>query len=307
MRLALVGDVHLYSLNVRPRQLLSKRLLGHANLWLNRRRRFNHHMFGHVIARVSDLKPDLALFSGDVTTTSLEDEFRDIRDYLKPLATQTNVVVVPGNHDRYTFRSARRKRMERILANLIPREFPHIQPLTDRWHLVALDSAQPQVMLSRGALGPRQFDAVQQYVNTLSEDDGLVVLCHYPVALPGRMPRSWAHDLAEARGLKQLLTEAKPRVVFMHGHIHRPWFATPNGNQRPPFTCINAGSPCLTSEEYPLGQGFWQITLPDKPADALTAVHHVLRPQASFGYRRQIEPRHLNPTWEERIHPNHSR
>lgn len=302
MRLALIGDVHLYSLNVRPRQLMSKRLLGHANLWLNRRHRFNHQMFERVIDRVAAIKPELALFSGDVTTTSLEDEFRDIRDYLKPLAEKMPLVVVPGNHDRYTFRSAKRKRMERILAELIPGEFPHVRQLDERWHLLALDSAQPQVMLSRGALGERQLEAVREYVSGLGADDGLVVLCHYPVVLPGRMPKSWAHDLAEAKDLKRVLSEAKPRVVFMHGHIHRPWYATPNGHQRLPFTCINAGSPCLTSEQYPLGQGFWEITLPSDPRDELDAIHHVLRPRGAGDDRRAAEPQHLDPTWETKAH-----
>lgn len=296
MRLALVGDIHLYSLSIRPRQLLSKRLLGHTNLWLTRRHRFNHRVLGQVMAKVDSIEPDLALFSGDVTTTSLEDEFHDVKQYLMPLADKRDVLLVPGNHDRYTFRSLRRRRMESIMDRLMPSAFPHLRALTDRWHLMALDSAIPQIVFSRGALGKAQLRGVEQSLERFTADDGLIVLCHYPVALPAGLPRSWTHDLAEGQQLRKLLEQCPATVVFMHGHVHKPWYARPNGHDRLPFVCLNAGSPCLTSDEFPLGQGFWQIDLPADPAQPLELVHHVLEPQADRANPKR-NPEHRDPAW----------
>lgn len=297
MRLALIGDIHVFSLRIRPGQLMGKRLLGHANLWLSRRHRFNHRMLGRVMDQVTRLKPDWALFCGDVTTTSLEHEFTDVVRHIRPLSEKVPTLAVPGNHDRYTFRSARKRRIETMMDGLMPDNFPHLQPLTERWQLMGLDSAIPQVVLSRGALGKAQLKQVEARLETLTSDQGLIVLCHYPVALPAGLPRSWTHDLAEAAKLRKMLEQCPPRVVFMHGHVHKPWYARPNNRDRLPFLCINAGSPCLTSDEFPLGQGFWQIDLPENPRDPLEVVHHVLEPQLHPASYPDREPEHLDPAW----------
>jgi len=297
VRLALIGDIHLYSLSIRPRQLFSKRLLGHTNLWLNRRHRFNHRVLGRVMKKVEAIEPAMALFSGDVTTTSLENEFHDVNEYIRPLADRLPVLVVPGNHDRYTFRSSRKRRMETIMDAVMPGSFPHVRQLTDRWHLMGLDSAVPQVFLSRGALGKAQLSAVERELSRFTADDGLIVLCHYPVALPAGLPRSWTHDLAEANELRKLLTACPATVVFMHGHVHKPWYARPNEQDGLPFVCINAGSPCLTSEAFPLGQGFWQIDLPEDPREPLDLTHHVLEPQQTPAGSPDLDAEHLAPAW----------
>lgn len=283
MRLALIGDIHSFTLRLHPRRMLSRRIMGQSNLWLNRRFRFNHGLLDALFEQVRAIEPDLVLLSGDVTTTSLEDEFLDVERYLRPLSEQFRTILVPGNHDRYTFRAAKARRIERMMHGILPDEFPHFEALTDKWRLLALDSATPGFMLSRGALGPTQMQGTLEHLEEMTADQGVIVLCHYPVALPAGIPNSWAHALAEERRLRQMLGSTPGRVVFLHGHVHRPWYwdtAADNGNERKPapFANINAGSPCLTSGRYPLGQGFWQITLPDRPADPLGLVHHVPMP-----------------------------
>lgn len=303
MRLALIGDIHLFRLKVHPRRLLGKRLLGQSNLWLNRRFRFNHDVLDPLIQRVAEIGPDLVLLTGDVTTTSLEDEFSDIVNYLQPLARQAPMVIVPGNHDRYTFRSARKKRVETLLSGLMPRQFPYHRQLADRWHLLGIDSAKPQLMLSRGAVGPRQLVRVRRFLKTLTPQDGVVVLCHYPAQTPPGTPRSWAHDLADARLLRRMLEECPAQVVFLHGHIHRPWHWQKSNGHGKHFTCINAGAPCLTNSHYPLGQGFWEIHLPPTPSEPLGLIHHVPTLDGHYGTpaaRRAHRRLELEPRWQTR-------
>lgn len=276
MRIALIGDIHHYRLDMHWRHLLSKRALGHANLYFNRRHRFNHALLGPIIDRIRTISPDAIICTGDVTTTSLEDEFHDVAVFLKPLSDQFHTLLVPGNHDRYTFTSKRSRRIERLLEHLLPKEFPHFEKLRGRWHVLALDGARPQVFLARGALGPRQLDAVRDRLGSLTERDGLIVACHYPVAAPPEaLPMTPDHQLADARALTRLLQACPARVVYVHGHIHRPWCWSPDNGRHRDITHINAGAPCMTSAVYPLGQGFWQIDLPTDPRADLSVIHHV--------------------------------
>ena len=111
MRIVLFGDIHLYRLWLAPWHLLSKRVLGQGNLVLNRRRKFDHSLLPGLIEQAVAIKPDLCLLSGDLTTTALVGEFEDAAAALKPLTDRVQTIAVPGNHDRYTYTSARVKRI----------------------------------------------------------------------------------------------------------------------------------------------------------------------------------------------------
>lgn len=276
MRIVLFGDIHLYRLWLAPWHLASKRLLGQSNLVFNRRKRFRHDLLPVMIDKAISLKPDLCLLSGDLTTTSLKQEFRDVEAALKPLTDTTPTVLVPGNHDRYTFTASRSRRIDRMLRKLVPGAFPHTRALTDRWRLLALDAAVPRLYNARGRLGPTQYGAAAEFLASLDETQGVVVLCHYPAVVPGHVHEHASHALEEREALRAALTRCKARVVYLHGHIHKPWHHEPGDGSGVPFTCIDAGSPCMTSSDYPNGQGFYEIVLPDDPAQALDVRHHVL-------------------------------
>ena len=309
MKLAIIGDLHLFTLRIHPRRLLSRRVMAQSNLWLNRRHRFNHALLPELADRVRHVAPEMLLLSGDVTTSSLESEFEDFMAFARPLVGQGTDeagipgVLVPGNHDRYTFKSRRVKRIEDLLESVMPARFPDLRDLSPGWQLLALDSAIPNKVFSRGALGSDQLAEAEQAIRSVPAGQGLVVLCHYPCTLPPRVPSAWSHDLKEDARLRAALQACPGRVVYVHGHIHKPWHVLPEvvddadapvpvtrarsgltgrgrrgGKLKPAFECINAGSPCMTSEKYPLGQGFWEIELPEDPLAPLRSVHHVPLP-----------------------------
>ena len=157
----------------------------------------------------------------------------------------------------------------------MPATFPHVRELTPGWKLLALDSGIPNLVFSRGALGERQLAAALETIAAVGDDEALLVLCHYPCTLPPRVPSAWSHDLKEIEPLKQALTACRGRVVYVHGHIHKPWHvaADPAGG-KPAVECINTGAPCMTSARWPLGQGFWEIDLPADPRGELVTRHH---------------------------------
>ncbi|QDU33455.1 3',5'-cyclic adenosine monophosphate phosphodiesterase CpdA [Poriferisphaera corsica] len=311
MRIALIGDIHLYNLQLRPRQWFSRRVMGHTNLLLNRRFRFNHGLLHPLMDKIREIKPEMVLCSGDVTTTSLESEFSDIAKFLKPLSKEIPTVVVPGNHDRYTFRAQRKLRMEKILEGIMPDTFPYYRRLTDRWHLIGLDSAIPQILMSRGALKKKQFSAFEMQLGQLSKEDALVLLCHYPASSPPGIPNSWAHNLAEAHQLRKMLNDCPARVLYMHGHIHQPWYwqashkgVAANTDCTGELAFLNAGSPCMTSSKYPSGQGFWEVELPQDPSKQIGLMHHVPVAKRVIGSKRPKNQDHLTVidgiTWNSR-------
>ncbi len=276
MRIVLIGDIHAYRLLVMPWQLIGKRLIGQANLWLNRRHRFDHSLVDRVVEHASSFNPDLILLSGDLTTTALTGEFDDIAQQLAPVTSRFPTVIVPGNHDRYTFASKRQRTMEARLPSIVPDGWPYFRQIAERWYLLALDSAVPRIFNSRGRVGREQLRCARKLISYLTERDGLIVLCHYPLKSPPRaLPLTWDHKLGDSRRLRKMLTRCPARIVYMHGHIHSPWCWQPKRSDQSHFTYINAGSPSMTSRKYPQGQGFWQIDLPEDPIGHLKVVHHL--------------------------------
>lgn len=259
MRAVVFGDIHLYRLALPPWGMLSKRMLGQTNLWLNRRYRFDARLLPPAVEHAMSLAPDVVLLSGDLTTTALPGEFTDAAAALQPLLENRVTMAVPGNHDRYTFTAARGKRFERAMGDSAPNSYPHFRGLTDRWSLAALDAARPTTISSRGLVGARQMNALREYVADLNADQGLVVLCHYPFAVPPQYKQpGWEHRLSDAAALRDVLRDCAATVLYIHGHVHHPWLWEVDG-----IIDLNAGSPTLRTPDEPLGQGFWEVELPE--------------------------------------------
>ena len=291
MRVAILGDIHLYDLKAWPWQMLGKRLVGQANLWLNRRLHFNPDLLGPVIEKVLSLQPDWVLLTGDLTTTALESELRLARQMLDPLLAKRNVVMIPGNHDRYTFSASRRRRFEAHFAPVAPQDYPHVTQLSPAWRLIALDSAVPRLFSSRGRLGQAQLDRFAKMLDETPTNQSIVVMCHYPPALPEHRPHCRSHSLADDALLRRLLENASPRIVLLHGHIHRPWHWKLSENVQ----IVNAGSPCMMTAQYPQGQGFWQLEIQDA-ASAISPMcwtHHWPAKTAWQQDMKLTDPAHL--------------
>ena len=174
--------------------------------------------------------------------------------------------------------------MQALLADIVPQRFPHTEPLTadGAWELLALDSAVPNRFFSRGKLGHDQFAAAAAVIENRRPGQGLVVLCHYPCVVPRGTPSGWSHDLAEADALRDLLQASPAEVVFVHGHVHKPWFVSGPKGLRPGFRILNCGSPCMLTRKHPAGQGYWTLDLPDDPTGDLVATHHAAEVGGGF-------------------------
>jgi hypothetical protein len=113
--------------------------------------------------------------------------------------------------------------------------------------------------------------------------------------MPPGIPSSWAHNLREATAVQRLLAQCPARVLYLHGHVHRPWYwvaaedvdPQQHADKVPRLAYLNAGSPCMTGGPYPLGQGFWQIDLPEDPVQDVQLIHLVPEGE-TYGPNRMV-------------------
>jgi calcineurin-like phosphoesterase family protein len=272
---------------VPPWALLGKRLLGQGNVWLNRRHKFDRTLLPALVQQAASVEPDMVLLCGDLTSTALPGEFDDCLKALAPLVDAFPVMIVPGNHDRYTFTSARRSLLESAAGTSIPPEFPHCHRYPspfNRWRLLALDAARPRGLSSRGEVGKAQLAEARRQIADLTDSDGLIVLCHYALRRPPTLPAMrWSHRLADAPDVEAMLADCPARILYVHGHVHMPWCWRRTEAGLEHVVDINAGAPCLRQPEHPHGHGFWQIDLPDDPNQPISLQRHIQQasPQGS--------------------------
>jgi len=287
MKLAIFGDVHLYSLALKPWDLLSKRALGQANLWLNRRTHFDPDLLEGLVGRIEAVEPDLLLGAGDLTTTALSSEFAMARARLGPLFERFPSLIIPGNHDRYTFRAARHHRFEQWFEPWCPSGYPYHFD-AGGLHVVALDATRPNRLFDRGEIGDRQMRVLAGLLRHIPAGEGVMVLCHYTLGPPpGGGDESTLHRLIDEAQLLDTLKLADRPAVYVHGHVHRPWLFRPEA--APNVLSLNAGSPTHVSSGAPRGQGFWELDWPTGSATPARLTRHV--PEGEDRWRvRKVDP-----------------
>src|SRR5690242_19581512 len=103
IRIAHISDLHFSQVSFSPLQFFSKRWVGNFNLIFSRKRKFLAPQLQTLIPFFQKLQIDLILVTGDLSTTSLKQEFEKAHNFLNEFKKwNMQVFVVPGNHDHYT-------------------------------------------------------------------------------------------------------------------------------------------------------------------------------------------------------------
>jgi len=242
---------------------------------LGRLRRFAgvEQRIARLVERVLSLGPDRVILTGDLTALGDVSELRHARALLEPFIAAGLLVLVPGNHDRYTDR--RSEQFELVFSDLLrsdlpdladPRGYPFVKLVGDRHALVGLDSTRVQGWSHYlvGRLGASQLRALERVLEhpALAGRTVLLLVHHGPAGPSGNF--DWNESgLIDAEPF--LRTIRRFPVVLLHGHSHhRYWHRARQG--RPHL--IAGGS----STERP---GFWEVQVEDHRT--LEAVAHPLR------------------------------
>ncbi len=233
MRLLHFSDVHVQDpiWSMPMRELLSKRLVGAANLWLRRER-----LFRAVPQKLEALDRfrrahavDAVLCTGDLTALGTEGEHRAARASMQPFADAPyGLALVPGNHDLYVRDALEDGRFERHFGDLLTSDrpdhavdgrYPFVRHLGEGVLVVGLNSARPNPspLVSSGAIPAVQLRQLAQildeYRHALT-----IVMTHYAPFTRAGLPDSHHHGLDNAAALLAICT--RPNVVVIHGHIH---------------------------------------------------------------------------------------
>ena len=263
------GDLHVWRLGWDSEYYI-KRFFGLANLLLRRGRKFPQALAESVLARLAAEEADYVLFSGDLTTLSLREEFRVGRRLFGPILDRwgERFIAIPGNHDRYTPRAVRDRLFETLFVDNPPRTYPFAVDLNGRWTLVGFDCSEACPLASRGRLGPEGRAQVDAFLETQQQRGRrLIVMGHYPlVYLPGRISK-WDHRFSDRDEVLAML-QARGVTAYLHGHYHYRSRIETSG-----LTHLNCGSSGLDGAVPQRRPGYLKIRLGQDGIESAEAVH----------------------------------
>jgi 3',5'-cyclic AMP phosphodiesterase CpdA len=278
LRLAHLSDLH-HQIDWEKRPFWSSGWRGAPGRFelhaLGRLRRFAgvEQRIARLVDQVLAMAPDRVIVTGDLTALGDEDELRRARMLLEPFIAAGLLVVIPGNHDRYT--DARGGAFEVVFRDLLAsdlpeladeRGYPFVKLVGERHALVGLDSTRVQGWSHYvvGRLGDAQLRRLARILEHPAMEKRTVhLLVHHGPAGPSG-DFDWNESgLIDAEAL--LHTVRHQPVLLLHGHSHhRYWHRARQGRPH----VIAGGS---STERA----GFWEVQVEDHRS--VEAVAHRLQ------------------------------
>ncbi len=226
IRLAHISDMHCYRLTLSLTQFLSKRWLGNINVLVNRRISFHKDPNSNLLDLFDSQKIDHVIVSGDVSTTSLSEEFAVAAEFMDELESRgMKTHLVPGNHDNYTrkvhrqglfykyFDGASRDHEFHLKSDKIA-----VRPLNHNCWWIGLDTTIPTpLLLSKGLFSEEIEARLEQVLEEIPSDHHIVLTNHFPLFETVHP----SHDMERSPALRKLLKKYPNVRLYLHGHVHR--------------------------------------------------------------------------------------
>ena len=178
---------------------------------------FDGELLDHAIEEIIELKPDLVVVAGDLTSEGYAPQFRQAARYLERLSG-LEMVVIPGNHDLMNvgflhFRDSFGKSDSVVRIPFRPSGGGN----PSKWStIVAVNSSKPD--LAEGEVGHTKYDWIREAYEW-PDDYRVFVIHHHLVPIPGTgRERNIVWDAGDVLAL---LTELDVDLV-LSGHKHVP-------------------------------------------------------------------------------------
>lgn len=246
MRLAHISDFHCTKLTWNPLRLFPKRIFGHLHWILGRKNSFSLLPLEELADLFSSLKVDLILVGGDLTSSSMHEEFSFAKSLLKKI--QSPSIVLPGNHDHYTFRSYREGRFYQYFTNAnqtlgsLAKTGIEAHKIDASWWVISLDTSVPnKATSSRGMFSEELEQKLEEILSQIPKLDKIILFNHFPFFQQEDPKRT----LERGDALQHVICKHPNIVLYLHGHTHRHSIADLRPNRLP--IILDSGSCCQTA------------------------------------------------------------
>ena len=237
MRLVLLSDLHLISFRgLRLRDFFTKRSLAILNLKTLRRSAHSMDVARMAIKKAAELNPNHVIFTGDFSNMALASEFETARELLAPLWDPKRLSVVPGNHDYYTWQSARHGLFESYFKELIwgpagGTVYPGVKTIGPGVVLLLFRSPMylPGVF-SFGRIDRGQLERADAALRTLKPRVTIAAF-HHNLHRRGLWVEGTGRMLDRDRLVHTLMDMGVNMVLTGHDHRHREYTIRRNGRQ----------------------------------------------------------------------------
>lgn len=230
MKIGHISDLHWLDMHgARVRDFFNKRWIGGLNLLAGRARK---HTQDAVLSALDALKRadvDHVVLTGDLTNLALNAEFHAVKDVLNRYFDDSQLTIVPGNHDFYTRESGKKKRFESIVyRNGCPGEldltqgnvWPFVR-LRGDVAIIGLNSALPRAwFVAGGRLGEVQLLALEQLLQhpEVKSRFKIVALHHHLFRVVRSPGERWRH-LDDRKAFLDICQKYNVDLII-HGHNH---------------------------------------------------------------------------------------
>ncbi len=205
---------------------IDKRWVGVFNYKFRRRFRHDLAKLSKAVEYILDTRPDVAVCTGDLTSTGQPGEFEKVRPILAPLRNSgIPLLYLPGNHDCYVNRPkcvAAVREMTEFLSNGDYR-LPDL-PVTRNYagvEFLLLNTSRPSNLLCSWGFVTKADSAWIEQVCEQPKTMPRILVTHYPMLEDHPILRT-RHRLF---GQKTILNRMKEHDIDLSlcGHVHNPY------------------------------------------------------------------------------------
>jgi 3',5'-cyclic-AMP phosphodiesterase len=212
---------------------------------------FQPELLERAINEINELRPDVTVVSGDLTTDGFKPEYEAARDYLRQIDCD-DLIVVPGNHDS---RNVGYIHFEELLG--ARSRVLHKNGVS----ILAVDSSEPD--LDYGQIGRNRYPYIEEGFSHPA-DLRIFVIHHHLLPVPGTgRERNVVYDAGDV--LEVLLRVGVNLVLCGHKHVPYAWKLEDlflvtagtvsslrlRGHTRPCYNIIEIGERVSIYRKYP--------------------------------------------------------
>ena len=205
---------------------LDKRWVGVFNYCFRRQFVFNIERLQHAVSYILDTKPDVAVCTGDLTSTGQPGEFAKLIPILKPLRdSKIPVLYVPGNHDYYVKRENCVKAMYEMIAWFTRGRYtfdklPLALDFGECEFLMVNTSYPSNLLCSWGFVKPETNNFLLEHC-AKEKTKPRILISHYPVIEDKPILRV-RHRLFGQKDIVKMLADGRIDLSLC-GHVHFPY------------------------------------------------------------------------------------